>query len=129
MQNAEMEQKLAETKSKLEEIKTVYKPKNVKWREETKERKIAQLKTNIEEEVNEAKELQTSIKQKDGENFKLQEKVEVLETNLKKQKELKLKAQKQASKCQRIEQTVVREESNLVQKSNDEVLHLEMKMK
>ena len=71
MQNAEMEQKLAETKSKLEEIKTVYKPKNVKRHEETKERKIAQLKTNIEEKVNEAKQLQTSIKEKVGGKFKL----------------------------------------------------------
>ena len=32
----------------------------------THERKIAQLKSNIEEKVNEAKQLQTSIKQKDG---------------------------------------------------------------
>ena len=114
MQNAEMEEKLAETKSKLEEIKTVYKPKNAKWCEEIMERKIVQLQTNIEEKVNEAKQLEKSIKQKDGENFKLQEKVKVLETNLKTQKELKLKAQKQASKWQQIGQTVVWEESNLV---------------
>ena len=43
--------KLKATRERVEELQTVYKPRNVKWREEIKEKQIMQLKYKVEKKA------------------------------------------------------------------------------
>ena len=50
------EKKLSEVKSDLATVKTMFNPRNVKRREETKQRQISQLETRLDKKSEEVKE-------------------------------------------------------------------------
>ena len=99
-----------ETGLQKEREKVSYlKPRNVKRREETKQKQIVQLKHKVEKKANEIKSLKEivektkvtmaqSVKQSVQEATKLTENVEKLQEKVATEKTLKLRAQKVASK-------------------------------
>ena len=53
--------KLKATRERVEELQTVYKPRNVKRREKTKEKQIMQLKYKVEKKAKEIKSLKDIV--------------------------------------------------------------------
>ena len=120
------QEKLKELKSEVTEFKTAYKPRNVKRREETKQRHISQLEERLNRKSEEVKKLKEELltektllqnEQKEIENK--------FEQQIESEKTLKVRAQKRASKWKRMECTAVHEENKMMQKLNDEVHYLQ----
>ena len=121
--------KLKTTKEKLKHLQTAYKPRNVKRREETKQRCMSQLEERLDRKSKEVKELKEELLTKQTEKILLQNKQKEIankfEHQIESEKPLKVRAQKQASKWKRKEYTVVREENKMMQILNVEVHYLE----
>ena len=104
-----VEQRLCQAKSDLTKGKTTWNPRNVKQREQMKEKHISQLQNTLDKKSEEVKPLQEQIKIKETENVslesgqkqlkeKLGESIKVLHKKVQKEKNCKLMAQKLASK-------------------------------
>ena len=130
--------KLKATRERVEELQTVYKPRNVKWREETKEKQIRQLKCKVEKKAQEIKSLKDivektkvtmakAVQESVQQATQLTENVEKLQEKVITKKTLKLRAQKVASKWRRKEQTEERNVSKAIEELNDEVIELQNK--
>ena len=128
--------KLKATRERVEELQTVYKPRNVKWREETKEKQKMQLKYKVEKKAQEIKSLKgivektkvtmaKAVQESVQQATKLTENVEKLQEKVITEKTLKLRAQKVASKWRRKEQTEERNVSKEIEELNDEVIELQ----
>ena len=123
------QQKLKELKSEVTEFKTAYKPRNVKRREETKQRLISQLEERLNRKSEEVKKLKEELLTKETEKTLLQNEQKEIENKFEQQigseKTLKVRAQKRASKWKRMECTAVCEGKKMMQKLNDEVHYLQ----
>ena len=128
--------KLKATRERVEELQTVYKPRNVKRREETKEKQKMQLKYKVEKKAQEIKSLKgivektkvtmaKAVQESVQQATKLTENVEKLQEKVITEKTLKLRAQKVASKWRRKEQTEERNVSKEIEELNDEVIELQ----
>ena len=97
---------------------TSLKPKNVKRCEETKLKQISILQQSVKEKSAEVRDMKQALEKKEEEKARLisekvvlREKVDKLDKKLQKEKGLKLKAQKVASKWRRMDKTKIQKES------------------
>ena len=96
-----LQAKVRETEKELQvtmEMVSFFKPKNVKRCEGSKVKQINQLQNTVNEKVKEVEQICITVYEKESENTKLQQAIQELEMKLQSERELKLKAQKEASK-------------------------------